>query len=358
VTELKWGQEQGEVLAPAPEVKTSALAKMDKLTPEEIFIPGTMDPILTAIKDEVDKQAAGLKDMTVKANRDALRSLAMRVVKSRTFVEGQRKGLVAARKKALADIDSEARRISAILEGIEDDARAPLTAWEQVDKDRKAKHESVMAELIEVSKHPAPFGATSQAILDRIAEVEAIDPTKAEEFADLTASHQKAALKALGEVLWVVQQQEAQKAENARLQAEANERAIKEGREQAARDARNAALAESAQREKDAEERAALAEKRRVADQAEAVRKAEEAAQQAERDREAAIEAERKRVAKVAEDARLAAEAREKNKKHKAAIETAAIDNLLDISGMTADLAGAVVEAIAAGLIEHVTISY
>lgn len=357
--DLKFGEKQGTVLAPAPDQPiVSALALIDHMTPTEIFIPGTMDKILALIKTEVDRQATNLKDMTVKSNRDALRSLAMRVVKSRTFVEGQRKGLVAGRKKELADIDSEARRIGAILEGIEDDVRAPLTAWEQIDKDRKAKHEGIITELVELAQHPAPYGATSEVIADRIAEVEAIDPTQAEEFAVTTEGRKAEALKALRQALNIANEQEAQKAENGRLQAEANERAIKERERLAAEAAVEREKVESARREREAEERAQTAEKMRLAEVQASARRAEEAAAQAECDKEAAIEAERKRVAAQKEKELAEAAARERNKKHKATVHEVAIDNLLDISGMTADIAAEVVEAIAAGKIPHVSIAY
>jgi colicin import membrane protein len=343
MNEVAWNEAQGQVLPPAAENHGSALAKIDKLTPEEIFIPGTLDSILTAIKDEVDRLAMGLKDMTVKANRDALRSLAMRVVKSRTFVEGQRKGLVSARKKQLADIDSEARRIASILEGIEDEVRAPLTAWEQAEKDRKAGCELILTNLQEWAK--LPFGASSVYIQDTIGDVEAVDPESAQEFAHLAVTHKANTLKILGEALKVALEQEAQKAEVARLQAEANERAIRERERVAAEAAVEREKAESARREREAVERAEMAEKRRL-----------EAEAQAERDKEAAVEAERKRVSQVAEDARLAAEARENNKKHRQKILNESRLAMLEY-GSTEDVTN-ILQAIADGKIPHVSIAY
>ena len=127
----------GDVLPPAPENPDSALLKIDKMTPEQIFAPGTMDPILEAIRTEVTRQAAKL-DISTEQNRKALGSLAFKVTKSKTFIEGQRKSLVAAEKKRLAAIDSEGRRIWDILEGIAAEVRKPLTDWEQIDKDRVA----------------------------------------------------------------------------------------------------------------------------------------------------------------------------------------------------------------------------
>ena len=125
----------GDVLPPAPENPDSALLKIDKMTPEQIFAPGTMDPILEAIRTEVTRQAAKL-DISTEQNRKAIGSLAFKVTKSKTFIEGQRKSLVAAEKKRLAAIDSEGRRIWDILEGIAAEVRKPLTDWEQIDKDR------------------------------------------------------------------------------------------------------------------------------------------------------------------------------------------------------------------------------
>ena len=250
----------GDVLPPAPENPDSALLKIDKMTPEQIFAPGTMDPILEAIRTEVTRQAAKL-DISTEQNRKALGSLAFKVTKSKTFIEGQRKSLVAAEKKRLAAIDSEGRRIWDILEGIAAEVRKPLTDWEQIDKDRMYRHEATLASLLEAAK--IPFGSDAAHLKSMIAHVEGIDPTTCEEFASLAAGHKANALKELNAALKVSEEVERQKAENERLRSEASEREQREVAISAARIAR-----EQAERDAEAERQRLMAEKQQAEDRA------------------------------------------------------------------------------------------
>ena len=293
----------GDVLPPAPENPDSALLKIDKMTPEQIFAPGTMDPILEAIRTEVTRQAAKL-DISTEQNRKALGSLAFKVTKSKTFIEGQRKSLVAAEKKRLAAIDSEGRRIWDILEGIAAEVRKPLTDWEQIDKDRMYRHEATLASLLEAAK--IPFGSDAAHLKSMIAHVEGIDPTTCEEYASLAAGHKANALKELNAALKVSEEVERQKAENERLRSEASEREQREVAISAARIAR-----EQAERDAEAERQRLMAEKQQAEDRAAA----------AERRALQAVEEERARAAeaKAAQEAETAK--REANKKHVAKIQ-------------------------------------
>jgi hypothetical protein len=328
----------GDVLPPAPENPDSALLKIDKMTPEQIFAPGTMDPILEAIRTEVMRQASKL-DISTEQNRKALGSLAFKVTKSKTFIEGQRKSLVAAEKKRLAAIDAEGRRIWDILEGIAIEVRKPLTDWEQIDKDRVSRHEATLASLLEAAK--VPFGATVSDLKAIIARVEAIDPATCEEFAQLASGHKATALKELNAALKFSEEMERQKSENERLKAAAAERETQERAISAARFAR-----EQAERDAEAERQRLMAEKQQAEDRAAA----------AERRALQAVEEERARAAeaKAKEDAETAK--REANKKHVAKINKEIMDALLDLS--FGDDLEILVKAIAAGKIPHVTITY
>lgn len=340
----------GDVLPPAPEVTESALAKVDKMTPEQIFVPGTMDPILDAIKDEVDRQAAKL-DISTEANRKSLAALAFKVTKSKTFIENQRKSLVASEKKRLQTIDAEGRRIWDILEGIAADVRKPLTAWEQKDKDRIARHEHVISRLQEWPK--IPYGASAYDIRLLIANAEDIDPSKAEEFASITTFHKNNAIKELTAALGVAEEVEKQKAENERLRAEATERAVEEREKAAARYAKEQAelrAAEDHQRlareAQEAEARAKAAEANAIAEKEASERRAAEA-----------VVAEKRRVAEELYREYHAKLARENDKKHRDAINRQA-EEALAAAGISMTQASVVVQLIAEGVIPHVKIEY
>ncbi len=328
----------GDVLPPAPENPDSALLVIDKMTPEQIFAPGTMDPILEAIRTEVTRQAAKL-DISTEQNRKAIGSLAFKVTKSKTFIEGQRKSLVAAEKKRLAAIDSEGRRIWDILEGIAAEVRKPLTDWEQIDKDRVARHEAVIMALLDDAK--VPFGASAQEISATIERVTRLDTSDMQEFEQLAEGHKKNTLKALGEAFRMAADAEDQKAENERLRAEASERETQERAISAARIAR-----EQAERDAEAERQRLMADKLQAEDRATA----------AERRALQAVEEERARAAEA--KAELAAEVakREANKKHVAKIH-AEIANVL-CNWVSADAMDEAINAIAQGLVPHVSIQY
>ena len=89
-----------------------------------------------------------------------------------------------------------------------------------------------------------------------------------------------------------------------------------------------------------------------------AERRATEAAAQAQRDAEAAVERERQRVAD-AEAAEAAAQAkREANKKHVAKVNAEVVEALMGHAALTKIEATAVLAALNANAIPHVTIAY
>jgi hypothetical protein len=134
----------------------------------------------------------------------------------------------------------------------------------------------------------------------------------------------------------------------AKEKAEAFRKATQE-REEAKRKAQ--AAADEAQRQKDAEVRARLEAEQRT-------RKAEETAKKAAKDAELAIERERERVAEAKRLEDVATAKREANKKHRTAINRAAVSALMSNAGISEDVAIAVVTVIAHGKVPRISISY
>ena len=225
--EFSFDQPAGEILPPETKAPTdSALAIIETLSPDDIFTPGTLDPYLKAFSDAVLKDAAPYTDMTKAPHRDALRTLAAAVGKKKTAIETKRKALVADMVLRKARIDKEGGRLVEIVQGLQDIVRSPLTGWENLEKQRKANHERMTAQLVEWGK--VPFGLSSSAIEAIIFQVEAVDPATLEEYAELAEGHKGRSLAVLQTALKQALDAEAQKAENDRLRAEAAERAIQE----------------------------------------------------------------------------------------------------------------------------------
>jgi len=345
-TDLYPFTKQGEVLPPAPEAKGSALAKLDSLTADFVFVPGNMDSILGDIRREALAMVSGL-DISTPKMRQAIKDVKNMVVKSRTYIEKMRISYVSAEKKRLATVDAAGRRIKEIFEGIEEEVARPLNAWEQKDKDRIAKHEQTIGDLQEWGK--VPFGIDVQGIQARILIVEAVDSSKAEEFATLTEYNKANALKELNAALKVAIESETQKAENDRLRAEMAEKIVKEREEAAAKAARERAEADALVERQRLEQRAKDAEAREAAEKEASI----------ERER-LAVEAEKARVAHEEERMRGAIIAREQNEKHVAEIHSEIRKNLFGflVERSANEAVDEVINAIAAGKIPHVSISY
>ena len=377
---------------------TTELARIESITPAELFKPGTLDPILERIRAEVRREAACL-DISTEANRKAIASLAYKVKKSKTFVDGQRVKLVSDEKARLKIIDREGGRLWDAFEELEKEVRKPLTDWENAEKERVANHEAALKELVDAgavcelnwnnpgwnvgmahsrlaaimastydwqefhSRAVATVTATIRQIKDAIAKREKYDAEQ-EELTRLRAEQAK----------------RDQEAREAQIAKEATERAEWEAkrREEAAATAAQAAQ-ERVEREKaEAEARAKQAEAQRAQLEQQAKAQAEAAAQSAARAakeaaerQERAVVAERQRAAAdIAEATRKEEEAqakREASKRHVAKINREVRDALMEHSkfadfGPAAKLskeqAQEIVQVVAQGLIPHLTISY
>ena len=345
VVEMSGGGIKVEIDAPG-----SALARIDGITVADMFTPGYMDPILEAVRTQVLAEAAKL-DISTEANRKALASIAYKVAKSKTFVDGQRKAFVAGEKKRLQTIDSEGARIWMILEGIQKEVRQPLTEWENAEKARVKKHEDAVAAIWEMKPHLYP---TIDSLKLAIETLEATKTESFDEFSKPAGAARYETLVVLRGELESRQKAEADQKELDRLRMEAAERAKQDEIEAAANAARE--TAERAQRQ--AEERAVQAQKALEAEQQASARRAEEAAAEAKRAEERAVIAERERVAAEEKAAQDAAEARAADKRHRAQVEDEAIGALVEHSEASRSQAVTVIEAIRKGIIPHVTISY
>jgi hypothetical protein len=345
--------------------ESSALAIIETFTAVDLFKPGAMDDVLTKIEAEV---RSAPKDISTDKGRKAIAALAHKVARSKTFIEEQRIELVSGEKKRLAAIDAEGKKMRDRLDALKIEARAPLTAWENAEKDRIANHEANITAMELAGT--LDFGASIDTIKGRITIVSSVDLSDFQEFKDRATQTKTSVLSGLETKLKIAEKQAADALEMEKLRKEAAERETRDREARIAQEAR-----EKAQRESEAERVRIEAEKyaaedrakQAEAERAEAVERAQRAAaeakarevaqtKQAEIDCAAAVEAEKARAA--AETKRLADEtkAREKDKEHKKTINIAAVDALVSI--VPEDIAKKIVTAIAKGLIPNVKIFY
>lgn len=345
-------------------VESTALARIETIAAIDLFRPEVIDPIIASIREQVIARAATL-DISTPGNRADLASLAYKVGRSKTFIDGQRKALVSDEKKRLAKIDAEGKRIWESLEALQHEVRKPLTDWEDAEESRVASHKQALSEVEAAGPYTLHMWSslTAEAIRDRMSEIEG-DARDYQEFAVRHAGVKALALKQLGDALAKRETYDAEQAELARLRADNAAREQKEREERIAREATEKAEREAKEREeraaRESNERESQAQREKEAAEARALKAeadAKEAAERAERDRLSAVAAERKRV----EDARLAEEAaqkvREKDKAYKAEVNDAALSAIIAIGVSEAD-AKKVITAIAKGQIPNVKVVY
>src|SRR6266404_7527259 len=117
----------------------------DTLTPATVFAPGGVEGILSKIETEV---RAIERDISTEEGREAVKSLAYKVARSKTALDDMGKELVSGIKAQAATIDAERRTIRDRLDALKEEVRGPLTAWETAEAARVSKHEEVLTWII------------------------------------------------------------------------------------------------------------------------------------------------------------------------------------------------------------------
>ncbi len=306
-------------------------------------------------------------NMNDKKERDALKSYAYNLARTKTTVDNYGKELVSGIKAQAAVIDADRKFWRDNMDLLQEEIRKPLTDFENAEKARIKRLEDEVA----VIKMPANLCSEWDAasIKDAIQTLESkVIDSSFEEFEQEAKLAKFETLEKLRTALVAREKYEAEQAELERLrkeqlereQRERDERIAKEAADKARIEAEAKALAEQrrVEREKqEAEEKAerekheaAEREARLIAEKEEAELRAQQAAvmerQRIEREQAAKEEAERK-----AEEARLA------NVEHMRSINQEILNKLCTI-GLDEGQAKAVITAIARNQIPNVSIKY
>ncbi len=353
-------------------VTTELIAIPSKESALQVYsAPNGLDPYLDKIKEELD---AFVPDVSTKKGRDAIASIAYKVSKGKTALDNIGKDLVSELKDVPKKIDAERKRMRDLLDMWKDEVRAPLTAWEEAEAAREARHKAGIEWFnLRAKEH---YDLDMSELRASLAEVDGRTVDEAWQEYEAEAHRAKAkALDALTASLAAREKYEAEQAELARLRAEAAAREQKEREERIAREA-----AERAQREAEAKAQAeretaikreaeatAAAERRELElklqaeraerEKAEAIQREQQAKADAERREAEAVAAEQRRVAAIAEAEAKEAKRREADKAHKTAINRAALDAFVQ-GGMTEECAKLAVTLIAKKAIPAVSIAY
>lgn len=335
-----------------------------------VFGHNKLDVFVAQVRAQVIGE---VPDLTTDKGRKRIASLAMKVARSKTAVDGVGRAYLKQLKGLPKVIEAELRDFETSMNALRDEVRKPLDDWEAEQAAKKAAKQAIIDQIID--SYTLPQDATAEEIRGRLAGLEAEPIPEAIgdrlEEAEFKVKH---GITVLTEALAKREQYEAEQAELERLRKEKAERDEQDRIAEAQR------LAVEQERQRVAQEEQARrdAEAQRLADAERLAREAEERAQQAEQDRLAAEQ----RAADAAEQARLqeqqrqqaeAAElerqnhARAANRAHQGAINKAALEGLMAVNlaaegqpevFLPPEEAKLIITAIIRGQIPNVTINY
>ncbi|MGE8541934.1 MAG: hypothetical protein ACN6NX_11555 [Acinetobacter sp.] len=311
-----------------------------------------------ALFDRVSGNARSVVfDMSIKKDRESLKSFAYSLARIKTTVDNHGKELVSGIKQKAAVIDADRKIWRDNMELLQDEIRKPLTDFEQAEKDRIKQHE----EAVQFIKDHAP--AADATALKLKGDIEFLENlvigSQYEGYEEQAKLAKFETLEALRKALTEREKYEAEQAdlerhrqaEILRQQQERETQIAREAAEKATREAEEKARyeAERVQREKaESEQREARLKVEKEAAELMAQQAAETERKRIEAEQFAQAEAERK-----AEEARLA------DKEHRRVINREAFDAIQSLGlgipeAQIKELIGAIVD----NKIPHVSIKY
>ncbi|MBM3605112.1 MAG: hypothetical protein FJX25_10250 [Alphaproteobacteria bacterium] len=332
-----------------------------------------VDPLIERIEAEV---RAHVPDTSTAKGRDAIKSLAYKVSRSKTALDDAGKTLNEEARAQINLVDGARKRIRDRLDALRDEARKPLTEWEEAEAARQTRDKAIEAELRD---HGMTGQETSALILATAMRIKAIAlPDDFGRDRDAAEAIRTGTMTALRVMYEATQQRERDAAELEKLRREAAERAAADEAVRIERErveAERLAAERAEQERKDAEARAAreaeerAAREKAEADRIETARKeaAEKAAAEAEarHQRELAEAKRREEEAAQRERDRIAAEQRAEAEAQRKREESARIRNRVrrEIAAALAALPqpltpDAVAEALVAGSIPNTTVRF
>lgn len=339
------------------------LSILENVNAVEVFSGQGMDDLLGKIEEEAKSI---IPDLTTKKGRDEIASMAHKVAKSKTYLDGLRKDLVSEWKQKAKAVDNEGKKMRDKLDALKAEVRQPLTDWENAESERVETHQENIREIVDAGTVSLSgyLDIPLEAMKDRLKEIESEKAESFEEFANDAAIAKDNTISQIKEAIEKREKYDAEQAELEKLRKESADREQKEreeklrieGEERAKREAESKAK-EEAERVKLEAEKAEKAKQDAIDAKNEAEKRAKQAEENAKIEAEKAAQAERDRIEQERIQEEIAAKKREADKAHKSKINNAVLDAFVLI-GMNKTQAKKAVTAIAKGEIPHTKISY
>lgn len=326
------------------EQQNTALAEVGSVTALQVFGCDQAETLISRIETEVRSFAPDLSSVK---SRKEISSLARKVSRSKTALDGLGKDLVAGWKSDAKKVDDERKVIRDRLDSLRDEVLQPLDEWKAADQARIDAE--LLAEKLE-QDHEQALGEHDLFLRKKEIERKEAEQRQAEEDRQARVAAEQAESDRI--------------AREARIAADAAENATREANEKAANEKAEADRKAAAQEAaiKAAQEAAQEAEQRAKVEHEEALELAEATRVQAVKDSEAKAQ----REAKAVEDARIAKQAsidadqaaREANIEHCRKINNEALADLVANTFLSDADATALIKLIVKGEIAHISIKY
>ena len=181
-------QEIDEVAPPSDNMLVAA----DEINAVEIY--SDRKALADLVEGIKSKALAVDSDTSTAKGRNLIAGIAYKVVRSKTYLDGLGKGLVAEMKRKVAAVDAERKFVRDTLDNLRDEIRKPLDEWEAVDQVRKDEHHLHMNALDLIG--PSVFDTVAD-IDEKIVKLTTIMDREWEEFGKLAASKSAAIIKSL-----------------------------------------------------------------------------------------------------------------------------------------------------------------
>lgn len=329
------------------------LIVIPKETALEVFTQTNgLDSYIRQIEDEVN---SFVPDTSTAKSRAAIASIAAKIAKSKTYLDGVGRDLVDKLKEQPKLVDAERKRMRDKLDALKYQVRKPLTDWENDEESRIAE----IKHVLEVMKQIPDAGLGSAAIATHLKRLKStvISKERFMEFTEDAAVIKDEYVERCERLLAQVEKHEEEQKELERLrsekvareQKEREERLVKEAEERGKREAE-----EAAKREIEKVQAAAFAAQEKIRIEREAEDRAkiaiEEGKERMRLAEEAKNEAEAKRLAQE-EAARIA------NEDHRKKIILDAAESLI-YEGIDEVTATAIIDLILDGKVKHVSLKF
>jgi hypothetical protein len=233
---------------------------VDKIKREEFY---------NHVKREVE---SFVHDLSTDAGRKRTAALAYKVSRSKTAIDDAGAALKAEWLEKSRVVDSARKKIRDDFDALRDQARKPLTDWEEQEELRKSNCLKIIEQL--KSAAIVPMDASMEYVTNVLGTIQHIDvsPERFREFSTSATDAKKHALLSLTAAMARIEKEERERAELASLRAE-NEARL-------AADQEAARLKEEQRLKAEAEEKARLTEERRQREVEERIEAAKKAAEE------------------------------------------------------------------------------